>query len=166
MIAKSYITRNLDTIERRFLLSKTRLEPLYYSKLAVLELCGWIEMSIDDLALRAIRKKVKDPDKHKGFKNNVMNYVHGFHYTKHFRRILCSAIGEIVVANIEQKMDQTKRVELESALNSLYKSRNTLAHTYVKGITQQIDAPSKTIQRFNRIYAGLKEFETEVFNRI
>ena len=139
------------------------MEPLYYSKLAVLELCGWIEVSIDDFALRAVRKRVGDPSKRRKFSDNVINKVYGFHYTKHFRRIACSAVGEIVVARVEEEMDQTKRAQLESDLNSLAVSRNSLAHTYVKGFTQQIDAPSTTIQRFNRIYAGLIEFETQVF---
>ena len=95
-----------------------------------------------------------------------MRFVYGFEYEKHFRKILCSAIGEIIVANIEKQMNPAIRVQLKSELNTLHERRNSLAHTYVKGITQQIDAPSQTIQRFNRIYEGLKEFEKEIFERI
>ena len=166
MIVKSYIKKTLDTLNRRYLASATKMGPLYYSKLAVLELCGWIEISIDDLALRAVRKKVRDRRKCERFEKAAIRPINGFHYKRDFRRILCSAIGEIIVANIEQKMDSIKLARLESELNTLQKSRNRLAHTYVKGVTQQIDAPSRTIRRFNLIYDGLKEFEKEILTRI
>ena len=158
--------RNLEFIDSRYRASKTKMEPLYYSKLAVLELSGWIEITIDDLALRAVRKKVRDPAAQNQFKNLAVKPVYGFRYAIHFRRILCSAVGEIVVASVERKMDERKRSELEAELDSLMTSRNNLAHTYVKGVTQQIDAPSQTIQRFKRIYGGLKEFERQVFAMI
>lgn len=166
MIARTYIAKNLDTINVRYRRAKSRMEPLYYSKLAVLELCGWIEVSIDDLALRAVRKKVRDARVEQDFREITIKPVYGFHYKNHFRKILCGAIGEILVAKIEKKMDPLKRQQLVSELNSLTKSRNRLAHTYVKGATQSIDAPSRTIQRFNLIYSGLKEFEKQVFAQI
>ncbi len=166
MIVKSYIRHNLLDIERRFQRARNQKEPLYYSKLAILELCGWIEISVDDLISRAVRYRVKESASLRLFDKSVVNPIYGFHYSKHFRKMLCSAIGEIHVSTIEKNMDQLKREQLESELNTLTKNRNSLAHTYLKGMTQQIDAPSRTIARFNLIYDGLKEFETEIFSRI
>ena len=166
MIAKSYIESNLKEIELRFSKARTQKEPLYFSKLAVLELCGWLEISIDDLVCRAVRKRVKDVRVVAKFEESVVNPVYGFHYKKHFRKMLCSAVGEITMHEIETKMDQLKRQRLESELNALSVNRNSLAHTYLKGITQNIDAPSRTIARFQITYDCLKEFEKEVFDRL
>ncbi len=166
MIVKSHIESNLKEIERRYNKPRTRKEPLYFSKLAILELCGWLEISIDELICRAVRSKVGDPRVMSVFESDVVDPIYGFHYKKHFRKMLCSAIGEITVQDIEKSMDQLKRQRLESELNTLYKNRNTLAHTYLKGITPNVDAPSRTIARFRLAYTGLKEFEREIFKRI
>jgi hypothetical protein len=166
MIAKTYIEQNLKDLERRYGKAKTRKEPLFLSKLAVLELCGWLEISIDDLVCRAVRRSVRDAAVIQNFETDVVKPVYGFHYKKHFRKMMCSAIGEINVHEIERSMDQLKLQQLISELNALTTNRNALAHTYIKGITQNIDAPSRTLGRFRIAYASLKEFESEVFARI
>ena len=166
MIAKTYIEANLREIERRFNQARTQKEPLYFSKLAVLELCGWLEISIDDLVCRAVRRRIRHANALNEFEESVVKPVYGFHYKKHFRRMLCAAIGEITTYEIETSMDQLKRQQLVSELNALSTNRNALAHTYIKGMTQNIDAPSRTIARFGNAYGGLKEFEREIFSRI
>ena len=166
MIAKTYIEQSLNDLERRYRKATTQKEPLYLSKLAVLELCGWLEISIDDLVCRAVRRSIKNATVVQTFENDVVRPVHGFHYKKHFRKLMCSAIGEIKVHDIERSMDQLKLQQLISELNALSTNRNALAHTYIKGVTQNIDAPSRTIRRFRVAYASLKEFEREVFARI
>jgi len=166
MIAKSYIESNLNEIERQFNKSRSQKEPLYFSKLAVLELCGWLEISIDDLVCRAVRKRVKDARVFASFEESVVNPVYGFHYKRHFRKMLCGAVGEITMHEIETNMDQLKRQQLESELNALSVNRNSLAHTYLKGVTQNIDGPSRTIARFQITYNCLKEFEKEIFDRL
>ena len=112
MIAKTYIEANLKGIQRRFDNARTQKEPLYYSKLAILELCGWIEVSIDDLICRCVRRRVKDTIVMENFEKNVIKPVYGFHYSKHFRKMLCSALGEITVHDIENSIDQLKRQQL------------------------------------------------------
>lgn len=166
MIAKSYIEKNLKEIEQRFNNPRTQKEPLYFSKLAVLELCGWLEVSIDDLVCRAVRKHVKDSRVFAKFEESVVTPVYGFHYKKHFRKMICGAVGEITMHEIETTMNQLKRQQLESELNALSVNRNSLAHTYLKGVTQNIDAPSRTIARFQITYDCLKEFEKEIFHRL
>lgn len=166
MIAKSYIEKNLKEFDRRFLASRTQKEPLYFSKLAVLELCGWIELSIDDLVRRSVRKGVQDLVILDNFEDKVIQKNYGFHYSKNFRPILCAAIGEILVAKVERLVDPLQKQRLESELNTLTKNRNSLAHTYLKGITHQIDAPSRTIARYGHVYAGLKAFEKRIFENI
>jgi hypothetical protein len=49
MIAKTYILNNLSTIEKLYNDSSSIKNSLFYSKLAILELCGWTEESMDDI---------------------------------------------------------------------------------------------------------------------
>ena len=62
MIAYSYIENNLDQLDKRYVKSKTSRDASYYSKLAILELCGWIEMSIDDCIVRSANRILKDTE--------------------------------------------------------------------------------------------------------
>ena len=52
VIARSYITSNLEAISQGYLKASSQSEAFYLSKLAILELCGWIEESMDDVVLR------------------------------------------------------------------------------------------------------------------
>lgn len=49
MASKYYIKTNLKSLNHKYNRSKTRADPAYYSKLAIIELCGWIEISIDEM---------------------------------------------------------------------------------------------------------------------
>ena len=160
MIAKSYITSNLKQLESAYNKS-TGKHSLYFSKLAILELCGWIEMSVDDIIDQYARRKLHQQSNISAMEEAVRG-VYGFHYKKHFRKLLISAVGLTGVEKIEQNVSPVVLARLTSQLGSLYTMRNSLAHTYVKGRhgTINIDAPSTTIGRFQNIYDGLVEVET------
>jgi len=62
----------------------------------------------------------------------------------------------------ERVPNTTEHVKLIAQLSSLAALRGSLAHTYVKGTTTTIDAPSLTLGRFSDIYNGLREFEIKL----
>ncbi len=163
MIAKTHILQNLKQLNSRFLRSRTSKEGLYFSKLAVMELCGWIEISMDDLLLRIAQRKLKESNNRDWFSKEVVDKNYGFKYKSHLRSMLIRLVGIITVEKIEKKVDQGMRTRLESELGNLTTVRNSLAHTFVRGTQVQIDAPSVTIARVNRLYDGLKEFERVIF---
>ena len=76
--------------------------------------------------------------------------------------MLMAAVGLEGVEAIESVVSAASKAQLESEFGTLTISRNSLAHTYVKGVTAAIDAPSVTIARFNRIYSALKDYEAAV----
>jgi hypothetical protein len=162
MIGKTEIERTLKGLQHRYWLAKTQKEPLWFSKLAIIELCGWIEVSTDDLVNRLAKKAVKEHLNLTHFQNEVVNKNYGFHYKKHFRNMLIAAVGLEGVEAIESVVSAVSKAQLESEFGTLSLSRNRLAHTYVKGVTVAIDAPSVTIARFNRIYPALKDYESAV----
>ena len=60
MIAKSYILKNLKALDKHFINTNSSKDSLFYSKLALLELCGWIEESIGYIVLRCADRKLND----------------------------------------------------------------------------------------------------------
>lgn len=159
MIARGSIVANLRALDRMFRNAASKKEALFYSKLAVLELCGWIEESMDDVILRCARRHLKDEANFAYVQNEVVKRTYGFDYQQHFRRMLIQLLGVINVEKIEKRVDQSKRLKLTATLGVLKTVRNAEAHTHIKGVTRQINAPSVTLGQFSALYEGLVEFE-------
>ncbi len=68
-------------------------------------------------------------------------------------------IGLKHVEKIEARADPAKFQTLKATLTTLKPSRNGVAHTYLKGVTMILDAPSVTRGRFVAVYEGLNEIE-------
>ena len=162
MVNKTYIHNNLDQIDRlyqRYMRYKKR--GLYYSKLAILEVCGWIEESMDDIIRGCANKRLKEPKNLRSVEN-LIKRTYGFHYEDNFRDMLIHIIGIIKLEILEQIFDQHKFTQMIYSLNVLKQRRNELAHTYIKGTTPTIDAPSWTDRRFQYVYEGLKDIEHHI----
>jgi hypothetical protein len=162
MIAKSYIKGNLSRIERLYSKSSNIQDGLFYSKLAILELCGWIEISMDDIISRLAKKHLKQSINITFVENEVIKRTYGFDYRRHFRKMLINIIGLSGVEKLEKQVDSVKFQLMVSSLNSLKLYRDSEAHTYIKGTTRRIDAPSVTKSRFSAIYHGLKNIDDEL----
>lgn len=162
MIAKSYIKGNLGRIERLYNKSSNIQDGLFYSKLAILELCGWIEITMDDIILRLSKKHLKQSQNISFVEKDVIKITYGFDYSRHFRKMLISIIGIVGVERLEKKFDSIKFQLMFSSLNSLKLYRDSEAHTYIKGTTKRMDAPSVTKNRFNDIFNGLQNIDDEL----
>ena len=162
MIARSYITRNLDLINRSYLKASSQREAFFFSKLAILELCGWIEESMDDLVMRCAIRHLREPVNRDHCKKDFVERTYGFDYHKNFRFMLIRLLGLINVESIEARVDPTKLDSMTAALSSLKGQRNTEAHTHLKGTIRTINAPSVTIAQFQPLYDGLREFDRVV----
>jgi len=162
MIARTYIEASLKSLNRTYQASSSAKHSLFYSKLAILELCGWIEESMDDIILRCARRHLKNATNITFVESQIVNRTYGFDYHKHFRRMLIQLLGVINVERIEKKVDQTKRAQLESTLAALKTVRDAEAHTHIRGATRNINAPSVTLSQFTTLYEGLHEFDTKL----
>ena len=164
MIAKTEIERTLKGLQHRYRFAKTKKEPLWLSKLAIIELCGWIEVSIDDLVLRLADKTVVQSSHLNHIKDNIIDKNYGFHYKNHFRNMITCSVGFEGLEVIESVVNPISKAHLESELGTLSITRNNLAHTYIKGVAGAIDAPSVSIARFNRIFPALKDYEAAIIS--
>ena len=158
MIARSYILANLKTLSRKYNGATSLKESLFYSKLALLELCGWIEESMDDIVLSCACRHLADKENIAYVEKQIVNKTHGFDYEGHFRKMLIQLLGVINVERIEKSVDQGKLMAFRATLAGLKKLRDPEAHTHIKGVTRHINAPSVTLAQFPTLYDGLLEF--------
>lgn len=162
MVIKSLILSNLSIINRLYNNTSSPKEALFYSKLAILELCGWIEESMDVIVKNYANRTVRDSNNLKFLEEKIIKTTYGFDYHNNFRKMLMQVIGLVGLETIESRVEPNKLQRMKSALGALKGQRDDVAHTHIKSITLRIDAPSVTKQRFMDVYEGLKNFEHEL----
>jgi hypothetical protein len=159
MIAKTSILFNLTSLNRSYQKAKTTKDAQFFAKLAILELCGWIEESMDQIVLSCSRKHLKEATNRSYCEKEFVNRTYGFDYQNNFRFMLVRLLGLIVVEKLERWMDSSIRGKMVSALSTLKQQRDSEAHTHLKGMTRIINAPSVTIAQFQPVYDGLRELD-------
>lgn len=160
MINKRQIQNNLNQINKLYRKNIGNRKALFYSKLAILELCGYIEESMDDMIQSLAKRHLKEKNNLDYIDDPVIKRTYGFDYNSDFRNMLIQLIGVINIEKLENNVDATKFHTMKSTLGSLKQCRDLQAHTHIKGTTQRIDSPSLTQNRFQKIYEGLKDVES------
>ena len=158
MISANQIKETLRRLEERYNSPDNTVEEVrLYAKMAILELSGWVEESIDTLVLNIANGRLEDEKIKERFEETVRN-TRGFRYERHFLPLLGMIIGLMSVEAVEKSLDKEKQEKFRSALDELSKSRNLLAHTSLQGTQEKIDAPSMTENLYRDIHAGLQEY--------
>lgn len=122
-----------------------------FSKLAVMELSGWIEVSFDTLCSDYVNRKIIET----GNKDKIIKIIkkhYGFSYGDNVYPMMCSVIG---INNWENILDVFPTVafnQMKSILG-LYKGfRDSAAHTNtVSGVTPTFRSPSAVLADFGQI---------------
>jgi len=162
MVVKKSIKTNLRELDKCYRSARTPKEALYFSKLAILELCGWIEETMDDVVLRCSTKHLKETANIKYSQGNIISKTYGFDYDANFRWMLIRLIGLIRVETLERQLDQARLGALTGALATLKQQRNSEAHTHLRGMTRAINAPSVTLTQLEPVYQGLLEIDRAI----
>ena len=165
MVNKTRIQSNLKQIEKLYqkYMSDRSRRGEYFSKLAIIEVCGWIEESMDDIIRGYTNKHLKE-QKNLTFVEALIGQTHSFTYKANFRNMLIQIIGIVNVEKLEQVFDERKFTQMTSSLGVLKQRRDDQAHTHIKDTTPTIDAPSVTKNRFQNVYEGLKDIESCIRN--
>lgn len=158
MIIKKNIISNLKVLNSKYRKARTPTEALLYSKLAILELCGWIEESMDELVLSISKKCIKKAGNQTIVKN-IIKRTYGFEYQNNFCGMLMRIIGLIGIERLENKIDNAKLYRFKTVLSNLKTMRDSMAHTHIRGVTITINAPSTTLVQFEDVYSGLIEID-------
>lgn len=143
--------------------------PKLLSKLAVIELCGWLEEWMDEAIRQVNQSTLNDAQ---WVEDNIIKQTHGFHYNKHFRPMLCGVLGEHSIREIEDSFEQSHRGDLElirSNLGTLWRLRCNLAHADLAAHQRAqitIYAPSWTKNQYRLISGRLDNYRNCILDRI
>lgn len=160
MVVKKHILNNINKLDSLYNSSPT-VEATYYSKLAIIELCGWIELTMDKIVEHFANKHLKTQPFKDIFKSLKENN-HGFDYKRNFRKMLSQTVGLHNTEKIEAKLNHSGQIAiLEAVFDNLKTLRNDAAHTYIDA-TKTYQAPSVTKAQLEQIYPILKDFSKEV----
>jgi hypothetical protein len=163
MISKTDIENLINRLDSLY---NTCADPnieLYYSKFAFLEMCGWLEATLDDIVKQFCIKNVSNPININYAENIIIGKVYGFTYDDHLRPMLMKSLGIWLVEQIETKINLNGDLDqLKSELLSLWQIRKRAAHTSVIGVTITFDSPSITKRRLNIIFPVLVKLEKEI----
>lgn len=152
MILKRDILQILANLETEYN-SAGVTQQTQFSKLAVLELCGWLEESFDTIAKRCLQSKIRTTPFTDIFNQVIIEKNFGFSYKKNFRKMMISTIGIISAENLENELISSGDfLILDSTLNNLINERNNAAHTTTAGAMITYQAPSVTKQQLENLY--------------
>ena len=161
MITKSYIESNIRRMNYKYNQARSNKEALFFAKMAIIELSGWIEESVDEIIIRCANRNLKETSNKEYIRDQVVKPNYGFHYKKKFQRMITVLIGLIMYEQLEKLLDPIKFQRMKSELGNLAQKRNEEAHTHIK-ITRTINAPSVTLRQYYSIYEGLMDFEQKL----
>jgi hypothetical protein len=138
------------------------------SKLAVLELCGWIEEEFDRLIYVAENSKLNDP----GWLETHVKKTNGFHYKNHWSKMFSGLYGEVLLRRIESEMESSHPGDLDrlkQSLANLWSQRCKLAHADLArniNTLQTFQAPSWVISQYHSVKEILSAYEAVIKNVI
>ena len=160
MVVKKHILSNIKKLDRLYNSSPT-IEATYYSKLAIIELCGWIGLTMDNIVEHFAKKHIKTQSFKDSF-NSLKKNNYGFDYKRNFRKMLSQTVGLHNMEKLETKINATGNINiLDATLDNLKNLRDDAAHTYID-TTKTYQAPSMTKSQLEQIYPILKVFSKEI----
>lgn len=135
----------------------------YYSKLALLELSGWLEDVLDEIILTYGHSKLVEPKNIEKLEKEIVKKTYGCDYKLHFREMLIQVIG---ITNVEKLEDTLKNMgnfqTLVDQLSSIYNARNSAAHTSIAGTMKTYQAPSSMRTYLRSLHPILEMVEIEL----
>ncbi len=160
MIHTRRITNTLTFLDGQYnahVLHRDTEIPVLYAKMAILEYCGWLELTFDEIARNCVRRKLRTVSSRQLLEEKISK-THGFTYENNVRPLLVYGLGTIKLLQVERKLDATGDLQaLKSHLGSINKRRREAAHTFTSGRTSRFDAPSATISNLKRVEPTLQK---------
>lgn len=159
-VVKKHILANLQMLDKEYneaLLSANPNRAIFFSKLGVIEYCGWLEQTMDAI----IRSYAKNRIKTRNFRDSIESKIEntsGFQYKRHFRPLLIYVIGAIRCERIHEELDKCGDLaSLTSELEKYLGHRNDAAHTHISTTLPRYPSPSVTIGSLKIIYPILRK---------
>lgn len=152
------IINTLNKLDSEYSASSDLQMTILYSKLSVIELCGWIEVSIDEILTNYIDSHIIDVSLVNDIKR-IIKRNYGFKYDNNIFPLLCSVLGINNVENMLDSIPLAQFVQFKCIVENYSVVRNIAAHTDTPlGTTRTFYAPSQVIGD----YAKIKPFVTSI----
>jgi len=129
--------------------------------LAIIELCGWIEISLDEIFETNAPKFANQRRYSKKFAGQL-DKTYGFHEVSHLQPLIIALVGYSGLEQLEASCDRRLMGGLHRNLNELTDMRNRLAHTYIKGFGVTIESPQLILGRLEHVANGLDHFAEQL----
>ena len=134
-----------------------------YSKLALMELCGWLEFSMDTIVEDYLATKLFEPENKEYFKNKIIDKTYGCDYKSHFKPMLINLIGLKGIEKLEYNLKVQGVFQiLVAQLGSLWSLRKPAAHTTIVGVTTSYQSPSTMKKYLAPLHPILTTLEVEL----
>jgi hypothetical protein len=159
IVVKKKILQSLRELNKLFNGTTKPNEHQYYGKLAIIELCGWIEQTMDEMIRNIGKKCLKENGNLNYLENVVIKKIHGFLYDEHMRKMLIDIIGLVKVELMEKVIDPRIHAAFKGELITLKSKRDQQAHTHISGLTIPIDNPTVTLASLPIVFNGLKNIQ-------
>lgn len=160
MIYSSRVRRTLSFLDRKYNKSLTNSDQevaILFAKMAVLEYCGWLEATFDEIARNCVRRKLRTFTSRKILEDKISK-TYGFTYETNVRPLLVYGLGSIRLLKVENKLNTGGDLDsLKSELGQMNVLRREAAHTFTSGRTSRFDAPSRIIANLNKTEPVLKD---------
>ena len=156
------IENTLNRLDSEYSSSTDTQLTILYSKLSVLELCGWIEVSIDIVLHEYVDSHLHNLDYQKSIKS-IIKRTNGFDYEKNLFPLFCSVLGVNNVENIFNVVSPKDFHNLKSITETYTTERNKASHTDTPaGTTRTYKSPSSVRDDFKLIKPAIQTLETQI----
>jgi hypothetical protein len=167
MIDNKILLENLDWLEKQYqVCSKNKgqhfsREIILYPRYAVLEVCGWLEMTVDDMLCDIYKKKIGENISN-GKRTLYIDSVWGLS-NESFEKIFSNIVGYINLKKLQDGEIKGDYDFLISFVGDIFKKRNEFAHTYLNNENEAIyKSPKKLREDIERVGEILNKMEEKL----
>lgn len=158
------VLQRIEVEYNNYMTSSDPYMPQLLSKLAVMEFCGWIEESIDNILYDYLDNHLIDNNGKRIIKGFVKK-VYGFSFEENIYKIFAIVVGANNWENIYDSLSTIDKNNFKSIVNTYSSIRNGAAHSNtVIGVTLNYNTPSQVISDFSKIESAIKSIEASVAN--
>lgn len=162
MIPKAPIETLIRDLEKLYDAPADPTHKDFYSKLALIELCGWLEISMDEIVEGYSATKLVETKNQEDFKEKI-DKTYGCDYKIHLRPMLINLIGLKGIEKLEANLKAQGVLQiLVDQLSSLWSLRKTAAHTTIVGVTKRYQSPSAMKTYLDSLHPILTTLEVEL----
>ena len=161
MISNIDIQNNLSRLDALYNGTSDVQLMQFYSKLALIEFCGWIEDSIDIILADYLDNHIVGTT----FRidvNKIIQQNFGFRYKQNLFKIFCTVVGSNNWENIMDSLPPSDSQNFENITTSYSPLRNSLAHTHTSGTTPTYRAPSIILADYQKLWVAMQSIENKV----